>query len=320
MDIPINTEGGSRVILELIYSLKVRDVMTRKLVTASADTGMREVQQLMRDNGITGIPIVERTRLLGIVSIGDLLKALDQGQMAEPAASHMSASVVTLEEEMPLTFAISYLNRYEFRRFPVLDKTGSLAGIITASDIIKTLLVEMNREVERLEATIAHPQTIDPAASPGLDPGSAGTPEEIVLSLSFPTRQYDFDGAGKASAEFKKALKQLGIEASIVRRAAIASYELELNQVIHSTGGVMEYILRGGRITIVARDQGPGIADVQAALTEGFSTANNWIRSLGFGAGLGLPNAKRSGDDFSIDSAPGRGTTVCVTLNYAAGP
>ena len=221
----------------------------------------------------------------------------------------MSRSVVTLEEEMPLTFAISYLNRYQFRRFPVLDKNGALAGIITAADIIKTLLVAMNREVERLEATIRAP------ASPTV--ANASDEAEAALSLSFNTYQFDFDNAGKASAELKKALRNLKMDPTIIRRAAIASYELELNQVIHSSGGVMEYIVRDGRITIVARDSGPGIADVAAALTEGFSTANNWIRSLGFGAGLGLPNAKRAGDDFSLDSAPGRGTTVCVTINYA---
>lgn len=309
MDIPINTESGSRVILELIYSLKVRDVMSRNLITAAQDTNMRSVQKLMRENGITGIPIVDGNRLLGIVSIGDLLQALDEGKMDSSAGARMTTSVVTLEEEMPLTFAITYLNRYQFRRFPVLDKTGSLAGIITAADIIKTLLVEMNREVERLEANISRQAA---STMPEKD-------AETVFSMSIPTHQFDFDTAGKASAELKKALKQIGVEAGIIRRAAIASYELELNQVIHSIGGVMEYIVRDGRITIVARDNGPGIADVQAALTEGFSTANNWIRSLGFGAGLGLPNAKRSGDDFSIDSTVGKGTTICVTINYAAG-
>jgi anti-sigma regulatory factor (Ser/Thr protein kinase) len=101
-----------------------------------------------------------------------------------------------------------------------------------------------------------------------------------------------------------------------VRRAAVASYELELNQVIHSEGGSISCVAGAGRIELAAEDRGPGIPDVEAAMTEGFSTANEWIRSLGFGAGMGLPNAKRVSDDFAIDSGPGRGTRVRVVINY----
>jgi anti-sigma regulatory factor (Ser/Thr protein kinase) len=96
----------------------------------------------------------------------------------------------------------------------------------------------------------------------------------------------------------------------------VASYELELNEVIHSDGGTIACSAGGGRIEICAEDRGPGIPDVAAAMTEGFSTSNEWIRSLGFGAGMGLPNAKRVSDDFHIDSGPGRGTQVRVLIRY----
>ncbi len=303
--IPIDTDGGSKVVLELIYRLKVRDVMAREIITASPVSGMREVQLLMRDHGITGIPIAENGRLVGIVTIGDILQALDAGLINEAAGKHMSTSIIVLEEEMPLSFAISYLNRYSFRRFPVLGKDGLLVGIITAADIIRVLLVEMNREVERLEA--------DMAAVRAASGSSPAAPD--VISLYFPTRQFDFESAGKASGELKKALKGFSIDPAIIRRAAVASYELELNQVIHSLGGVMEFTVGKGNITIVARDTGPGIPDLEAALTEGFSTANEWIRSIGFGAGLGLPNAKRSANEFDIQSSPA-GTTVSVKIIY----
>lgn len=303
--IPIDTDGGPQVVLELIYRLKVRDVMTRDPVTAGPADSMRTVQGLMRDRGITGVPIVEQGRLAGLVSIGDVIEALDGGWIDEPARGRMTGSVIVLEEDMPLNFAISWLNRYGFRRFPVLDRDGALTGIVTAADIIRALLVEMNREVERLEAGLAR----DRAAAGRHEPGRPA-------SMGFPVRRWDFETAGKASAELKKALKERGVEAGIVRRAAVASYELELNQVIHSQGGVMEFSLAPDSVTIVARDTGPGIPDLEAALTEGFSTANDWIRSLGFGAGLGLPNAKRSSDEFSIDSAPGRGTVVTAVIRY----
>jgi len=87
-----------------------------------------------------------------------------------------------------------------------------------------------------------------------------------------------------------------------------------MNQIIHSYGGTIECVISGSRIEIVAADGGPGIPDLEAALKEGFSTADEWIRSLGFGAGMGLPNAKRSADEFFIDSGAGRGTTVQVVL------
>lgn len=300
--IPIDMYGGPQVVLELIYRLKVRDVMTADVVVAAPETRMRAIKGLMRDKGITGVPIVEGGRLAGLVSIGDILEALDGGWIDEPAEARMTRSVIVLEEDMPLNFAVTYLNRYGYRRFPVLNKEGLLAGIVTAADIIRALLVEMNREVERLEAGLAR----GPAATGG-DGASA-------VTRSYAVRRWDFENAGKASAELKKALKERGIDAATIRRAAVASYELELNQVIHSNGGVMEFTLGEEFLEIVARDTGPGIPDLKAALTEGFSTANDWIRSLGFGAGLGLPNAKRSADEFSIDSAPDRGTTAMARI------
>jgi CBS domain-containing protein/anti-sigma regulatory factor (Ser/Thr protein kinase) len=276
--------------------------MRRDVITASASSSLRDIQLSMRDRGITGVPIVDGDRLLGIVSIGDVIQALDGGWIHELAADRMSTALIVLEDDMPLSFAITYFNRYGYRRFPVLDKNASLVGIVTAADVLRALLIEMNREVEKLEEGLAGRR--------GAESGVGG------LTMSFVSRRFDFENAGKASAELKKALRGLGADAASIRRAAIVSYELEMNQVIHSDGGVMEFTATGDRVRIVARDDGPGIADVEAALTEGFSTANEWIRSLGFGAGLGLPNAKRSSDEFEISSKAGAGTTVLAVVKY----
>lgn len=299
---PIDTDGGPQVVIELIYRLKVKDVMTTSVVTAAPQTTMRAVQILMRDHGITGVPIVDAGRLVGIVSIGDMIEALDTGAITESAESRMTRSLIVLEDDMPLSFAVTYFNRYGYRRFPVLDRHGSLAGIVTAADVLRSLLIEMNREVERLEAGIVRNNQSKPGSS--------------MVHLSFPSRRFDFENAGKASAELKKALKSIGADATVIRRAAIVSYELEMNQVIHSVGGIMDFSIHDGVVHIVAKDDGPGIENVEAALTEGFSTANAWIRSLGFGAGLGLPNARRSSDEFEIASRPGVGTTVTARIRY----
>ena len=127
--------------------------------------------------------------------------------------------------------------------------------------------------------------------------------------------RYDFENAGKASTEIKKALKQRNIDRKIIRRIAVASYELEINQVVHSLGGRMTFKINPDSVMIEAADRGPGIENLEEALTEGYSTANDWIRSLGFGAGMGLPNIKRVSDEFNIESIPGKGTTV-KTLIY----
>jgi CBS domain-containing protein len=302
--LPISPETGPQVVLEILYRLKVRDAMSSPVITASSGESMREVQYRMRDNGITGVPIVEGERLVGLVSMGLVIEALDADRIEQKAGELMTRSVISLEDDMPLAFATTYFNRYKFGRFPVLDRDGRLVGIVCASDIIRALLVAMNKEVERLEerlnAAVAAPER----------------PAEGQARLGFQVTHFDFENAGKASVEIKKALLGLGVDAAIVRRAAVASYELELNQVIHSEGGSISCAAGSGRIQIVAEDRGPGIPDVEAAMTEGFSTANEWIRSLGFGAGMGLPNAKRVSDDFAIDSGEGRGTLVRVGINY----
>jgi len=310
---PIDTDGGPQVILELIYRLKVRDVMVTEVVTAIPSSTLREVQMMMKDKRITGVPILDGYRLVGIVSIGDIIEALDGGWIDDHAGAHMSSSLIVLEDDMPLSFAITWFNKYGFRRFPVLDKDSSLAGIVTAADVLRALLVEMNREVERLEAGLLPQST---RATPELKSGGLDEKSPPSVRLGFASVKHDFENAGKASAELKKALKGLGVDPAIIRRAAIASYELEMNQVIHSDGGVMEFVISEGVIRITARDVGPGIENVEAAMTEGWSTANDWVRSLGFGAGLGLPNARRSSDEFEISSKTGAGTTVQALLRY----
>jgi len=301
-DIPISTDDSPSVILELIYRLKIKDVMTGALITAKRSDTLRHTQALMRENYITGVPIAEDKRLLGIVSIGDIVTALDKGYIDDPAERRMTRNVIVLEDDMPLSFAISYLNKFRYGRFPVLNKNRELVGIITSKDVIRTLLVEMNREVLRLERF--HQQQ-RPATSDNRE-------------LQFQTTRYDFEGAGHASTEIKKSLKTLDLDPKLVRRIAVASYELEINQVVHSYGGSISCSILPDKVVITAADTGPGIEDVNLALQEGWSTANEWIRSLGFGAGMGLANTKRVSDEFDIESKPGVGTTVRSVIHIAS--
>jgi CBS domain-containing protein/anti-sigma regulatory factor (Ser/Thr protein kinase) len=282
------------VVLELIDQLKIKDVMVTAVITGTRDQTMRHIQSMMRENYITGVPIVEGRRLAGLVSMDDIVTALDKGYIDRPVEERMTKNVIVLQDDMPLSFAISYLNKYRYGRFPVLNKNQELVGILSSMDVIRTLLVEMNREVLRLEKAQK-------------ESGSASVP---YSEMEFNVPRYDFELAGRASTEIKKALKQRNFDPKIIRRIAIASYELEINLVVHSNGGTLSCSILPDKVTIIAADTGPGIADVNKALQEGWSTANEYVRSLGFGAGMGLANTKRVSDEFSINSAPGSGTTV----------
>ena len=125
----------------------------------------------------------------------------------------------------------------------------------------------------------------------------------------------DFTRAGEASADVKSRLKMLGLPTDVIRRVSIAMYEGEINMVIHAGGGEAEVRLDNGAIYMELRDRGPGIRDLSLAMKEGYSTAPENIRSLGFGAGMGLPNMKKYTDRMEIESTPGEGTTVKMWVN-----
>lgn len=125
----------------------------------------------------------------------------------------------------------------------------------------------------------------------------------------------DFTSAGQASVQIKKNLRALGILPETIRRVSIAMYEGEINMVIHAGGGEADVIISEDCITIILADHGPGIKNIEQAMQEGFSTATDNVRSLGFGAGMGLPNMKNYTDDMKIDTEVGVGTTVTMKVN-----
>ncbi len=127
----------------------------------------------------------------------------------------------------------------------------------------------------------------------------------------------DFTRAGEASADIKRRLKQLGVSSAVLRRVAVASYEVELNLVIHSDGGDLTLNVDQDGVHLISKDVGPGIADIDQAMREGYSTANEEARSMGFGAGMGLPNMKRNAEQFAIESEIGTGTTIEMTFRLA---
>lgn len=136
--------------------------------------------------------------------------------------------------------------------------------------------------------------------------------DTIVMSYDVPAD--DFTRAGEASSNVKSKLKMMGVNPEIVRKVAIAMYEGEINMVIHAFGGKIDVIVTTEEIMMILKDQGPGIEDIELAMQEGYSTAPDNIRSLGFGAGMGLPNMKKYSDEMKIETVLGEGTTVTMKV------
>ncbi len=294
------------LIHELVYQLKVRDAMTRELTTVGPRDNFRVAQQVLREKRISGLPVVDDNRLLGIISVEDIIRALDNDHINAEIGDYMTRKVITLRPEYTLAKALNIFNRYPYGRFPVTDAEDKLIGILTQGDITRRLMFELNSVAEQAAMREAQHMAESIATQPDSPMG------EILLEANL--KPGDFDNAGILSNQVKKKLQSMGIEPEIVRRAAIACYESETNLIIHTTGGTMAARIAHGKIILEATDKGPGIPDIQQAMNPGYSTASDKVRALGFGAGMGLPNIKKCADHFEIQSEMGKGTHLKVEI------
>ncbi len=137
---------------------------------------------------------------------------------------------------------------------------------------------------------------------------------DALMKYHYEVDGNDFTRAGETSSSVKKILRSMGFSPETIRRVAIAMYEGEINMVIHANGGTIDAYIDPDKITVVMKDTGPGIKDISLAMQEGYSTATNKIRELGFGAGMGIPNMKKYSDEMDIDTEVGVGTTLTLTF------
>ncbi|MEW6672249.1 MAG: CBS domain-containing protein [Thermodesulfobacteriota bacterium] len=285
---------------ELVHRLKVFQAMSKNVVTIAPQNTLRDAQITMRDARVSGLPVVKDNIMIGIVTIEDVIQALDHGYIEEPVDRWMTRDVVTVESNWPLSRAMSVLDRTRFGRLPVLDKEGSLCGLITPNSILRALLNELNRLLARDEKSEVTIETL----------------ENETLRLRFDVEAGDYDRAGLASVQLKRELAARGVDPALLRRVAIATHEAETNLIIHSTsGGTIIAVLEPENIRLTVTDNGPGIENIEQAMQPGFSTASDFVRSLGFGAGMGLGNIKRCVDHFELKSKPGLGTRLNLRFN-----
>ena len=293
---------------ELVYELRIEQVMVREIITCSPDLTMADLRTLLRVKRISGVPVVVGRRLVGMISVDNLLRALERGELTATVGEKMTRQLVSLRPEETVVSAINLFARYGYGRFPVVDGAGELVGIVTKSDIVRGLLKQMEllwqaEETRRYQ----YSHLFEDIES-----------DETTLTLRYAVKQHDFVRGGQASSKIKRALERLGAQPQVMRRIAVATYEAEVNIMIHSHGGEIIAEVRPDQMTITAQDTGPGIEDVSQAMQPGFSTAPDWIRELGFGAGMGLYNIRNCTDDMRLTSEPGLGTKLVMVFKVPA--
>lgn len=290
---------------ELSYDLKVREVMTADLRSATPEMPLSKVLDILRVNRISGLPVIEDNQLVGIVSLEDIVRAMEKNDLSKTTGQYMTRDVVAVASHDSIVKAIRTFTDKGLGRLPVVDENRNLVGIITKGDITRGILVALQKdykeeEVRRYRASHLFEDIIS---------------DRTTLVLRYEIKANDFTQGGKASSYIKRALVRLGADPQIARRCCIAVYEAEMNLIIHTTnGGILKLEVEPHRITMSTTDDGPGIPDVEQVFQPGYSTATDQVREMGFGAGMGLVNMKRCVDTINLDSTVGKGTKLVMRI------
>ena len=288
-------------IQELAYECKVEEAMSDELISVTPDDTMRDIRKILKDKRISGLPVIDEGKMVGIITIENFIKCVIGGGKEEKVKDNMTSDVKYIYSDEPLVHAINKFDMLGYGRFPVLDhETERLVGIITKGDIMKCLLKKLEIYYHAEEAHKYRASHIFE------DVKSDGT----TIILRYKIKGGDYKVAGEKSGYLKINLLRLGIPPKVARRIVIASCEAEMNIIIFTEGGELIACVEDDKIKVNAVDKGPGIPDIEKAMRPGFSTAPNWVREMGFGAGMGLPNIKNCADEIRIDTKPGKGTNL----------
>jgi CBS domain-containing protein/anti-sigma regulatory factor (Ser/Thr protein kinase) len=291
--------------IHIFQDLKADEIMTKNVVTLTPDKKLSQAKEMMKIKKVSGIPIVKEDKtLIGIVSIEDIILALESGTIIDKIEKHMSKNVVFVNEQETLSEIVEKFSRYKFGRFPVVDKREKVVGIISKEDILHSIL-------EKFSLIYLHDEKRKSKLN---QDRSLITGESLKISeaeFHYNINSTEISAAGEGASHLKQFLKTQKIEEDITRRIGIATYEAETNVVIHSKSkGDIYCFLKKDRIIVRVIDFGEGIEDLNLAMKEGFSTAEDYVRELGFGAGMGIPNMKRFADKLVILSERKVGTQV----------
>jgi CBS domain-containing protein/anti-sigma regulatory factor (Ser/Thr protein kinase) len=291
---------------ELSYDLKINEVMTAHMHITSPEMQLSKVLEILRINRISGVPVMTDNQLVGILSLEDIVRAMEKNELSAPVSQYMTKKIITVAGHDSIVKAIQTFTDSKLGRLPVIDENNKLVGMITKGDITRGILTALQKdykeeEVRRYRASHLFEDIIS---------------DRTTLVLRYNIKAHDFTRGGNASSHIKRALLRLGANPQIARRCGIAVYEAEMNLIIHTTnGGILKLEVESHRITMSTTDDGPGIADIAQVLQPGYSTATEQVREMGFGAGMGLVNIKRCVDKMEIESTIGKGTKLVMRIH-----
>jgi CBS domain-containing protein/anti-sigma regulatory factor (Ser/Thr protein kinase) len=294
---------------ELSYDLKVNETMTREVTSVSPDMQLSDVLEILRVGRISGVPVQDGGKLVGVLSIEDIVIAMEKNDLAAPVRKYMSKPLYCVSTYDPVVKAIEVFSESRVGRLPVVDEKGKLAGIITKGDVTRGILNALQKDykVEELRRYRASHLFEDI------------TSDRTSLILRYQIKARDYINGGQASSHIKRALLRLGASPQLARQCGIAIYEAEMNLIIHSDrGGIVRVQIEPHRILMQTTDNGPGIPDVKLALQAGWSTATEEAREMGFGAGMGLVNIRRCVDRMELESTVGKGTKLLMEITLRA--
>jgi len=290
---------------ELAYELRIHEVMTENVTCLPPAMKIEEALNIFQKQRFSGAPVLDGSTLVGILSIEDIIRSLRERKIDAEVQDYMTTNLITVRKYDPVIEALKTFSHTNFGRLPVLDENDLLVGIITKGDITNGLLHALQKdyhaeELIRYRASHLFEDIVSARTS---------------LILRYGIRKGDFIHGGNASSNIKRALLRLGATPKIARHCGIAAYEAEMNLIIHSSnGGTLRVEIEPHKITMEAYDDGPGIADVELAMTPGYSTATNEVREMGFGAGMGLVNIKRCVDEMRLISSIDQGTNLYMII------
>ena len=291
---------------ELAYELRIQEVMTKNVYCLPPDMKMEKALDIFHKERFSGAPVTQDNKLIGILSIENLILALRERRMDASVTEYMTKDLTVVKAYNPVVEALKIFSCTNFERLPVLNKEGNLVGILTKGDISNGMLSALQRDYQaeeliRYRASHLFEDIVSDRSS---------------LILRYNIHKGDFIHGGDASSNIKRALLRLGASPQIARRCGIAVYEAEMNLIIHTNnGGTLRVEIEPHKITMEAYDDGPGIEDVELAMKPGFSTAPPEIMEMGFGAGMGLFNIKRCVDEMRLISSKEHGTNLYMIMN-----
>ncbi len=295
----------SQSVIARIYEIRVERIMRTDVARVGQETMMSTLKAIVKENNYACIPVLNGSKLVGQISIEGYIDWLSSDIGDVPVGQLMEVDYRTLYPEEPVVTVVRELELVGLRGLPVIDRlTGDFLGVVCRCTMMEGVLAELDVDDDKVKDRKSEDFILNSIES-----------ESSIMTLNYNVEAKPLEYGGEVSSSIRSDLYRLGLSGSTVRRAAIAAYEAEMNLLSYASGGIFTLKLNRGLLNLEIEDSGPGIPDVEKAMEPGYSTAPDWVRELGFGAGMGLQNIKSCSDNFSISSRVGVGTKLIVDIN-----